>query len=285
MVSSMHRGKRLSVSLARALLLTGAGCFALAVAAPLAMAQQAQAPVAKTPQKTTQAPETVPPAAAPAATPAAAGAPAGEVAPPAGQEQAAWVKLCEKSAQTENKEICLTNHERLDGNSGMVLVGAAVRKIEGEEKQQLLVKLPQAALLAIPAGVQIKVDDGQPIALGYTFCYAMSCQAETDLTKELFDSMRKGKQLLVAVVNLQGKAIGLPVPLAGFAKAYDGPPVDTAKYQEARRQVMEQIRQRQIELANKAKQGAPAEGQAQAGGAAPPAPAPNATAQPKTPAQ
>ncbi len=212
---------------------------------------------------------------------------AGEVAPPAGQEQAAWVKLCEKSAQTENKEICLTNHERLDGNSGMVLVGAAVRKIEGEEKQQLLVKLPQAALLAIPAGVQIKVDDGQPIALGYTFCYAMSCQAETDLTKELFDSMRKGKQLLVAVVNLQGKAIGLPVPLSGFAKAYDGPPVDTAKYQEARRQVMEQIRQRQIELANKAKQGAPADGQAQAGATTPPAPAPapNATAQPKTPAQ
>jgi invasion protein IalB len=286
MVSSMHRGKRLSVALGRALLLAGVGCVALGTAVPLAMAQQAQTPVAKTPQKTTQAPQAAPPAAPPAA-PAPAAAPAGEVAPPPGQEQAAWVKLCEKSAQTENKEICLTNHERLDGNSGMVLVGAAVRKIEGEEKQQLLVKLPQAALLAIPAGVQIKVDDGQPIALGYTFCYAMSCQAETDLTKELFESMRKGKQMLVAVVNLQGKAIGLPVPLAGFAKAYDGPPVDTAKYQEARRQVMEQIRQRQIELANKAKQAAPAEGQAQAGATTPPAPAPtpNATAQPKTPAQ
>jgi invasion protein IalB len=227
--------------------------LALGVTAPIAFAQQSA-----TLPKTTQPPKTTAPAAgaqAPApvvgaAAPASGAATAGGA--PAGEEQSAWVKLCEKSEQTQNKQICLTNHERIDGNSGMVIVGAAVRKIEGEEKQQLLVKLPQAALLALPAGVQIKVDDGQPISLQYTFCYAMSCQAETEVTKELFESMRKGKQLMVAVVNLQGKAIGLPVPLAGFPKAYDGPPVDSAKYQESRRQVMEAIRKRQMELAAKA---------------------------------
>ncbi len=220
----------------------------------------------------------------------AAGAPAaGGEAAAAGDENA-WVKLCEKSAETENKEICLTHHERLDGNSGMVLVAAAVRKIEGEEKEQLLVRLPTAIALAIPAGVQIRVDEGTPISLNYTLCYATSCQAETEMTKELFDAMRKGKQMVVAAVNLQRKAIGFPVPLAGFGKAYDGPPIDNAKYQEARRQLMEVIRKRQIELANKAneaqqkkEQGGQAQagdGQAQAGAPAP-APAPNAAPTPK----
>jgi hypothetical protein len=95
--------------------------------------------------------------------------------------------------------------------------------------------------------------------------------------------------LVVAAVNLQKKAIGFPVPLVGLAKAYDGPPIDNAKYQEARRQLMEMIRKRQIELANKAAEaeknkgqaGQPeAGGQAQAG-AVPGQPAPAA----KPPAQ
>jgi invasion protein IalB len=287
MVWSKDRGLRRGAAATRAVLLAVVGVLALGVAAPLAVAQQTQP---ATPPKTSQPPKTAP---APAAgAPAPAGAPVAG-APVAGGDTAAaaadensWVKLCEKSAETENKEICLTHHERLDGNSGMVLVAAAVRKIEGEEKEQLLVRLPTAIALAIPAGVQIRVDEGTPIALNYTLCYGTSCQAETELTKELYNAMRSGKQMVVAAVNLQRKAIGFPVPLAGFGKAYDGPPVDNAKYQEARRQLMEVIRKRQIELANKAKEGQgaapPAGGQAQAGAPAP-APAPNATtAPPKT---
>ena len=46
--------------------------------------------------------------------------------------------------------------------------------------------------------------------------------------------------------------MGFPVPLTGFAKAYDGAPVDNAKYEESRRQLMEVFRKRQAELAAKA---------------------------------
>ena len=281
MLWSKDRGTALGLAAARGCLLAVAGLLSLTLAAPVTLAQQ-------TPPATPKAAKAPPAAPAPAAAGAPApGAPAaGGVAAQGGEDQTAWVKLCEKSEQTENKEICLTHHERLDGNSGMVLVAAAVRKIEGEEKEQLLVRLPTAIALAIPAGVQIKVDDGQPISLQYTLCYATSCQAETEMTKELFDTMRNGKQMVVAAVNLQRKAIGFPVPLGGFGKAYDGPPVDNAKYQEARRQLMEVIRKRQIELANKAneaqqkkEQGA-AGGEAQAGAPAP-APVPNATTAPK----
>jgi hypothetical protein len=48
--------------------------------------------------------------------------------------------------------------------------------------------------------------------------------------------------------------MGFPVPLTGFAKAYDGPPVDSAKYEESRRQLMEMFRKRQAELAAKAQE-------------------------------
>jgi invasion protein IalB len=190
----------------------------------------------------------------------------------------AWVKLCMKSDQTGNKQICLINHEGLEPNTGMVLIAAAVRKAEGEDKQQLLIRVPTAYALVIPAGVQIKIDEQQPIQLQYTICFPTTCQVQMELTPELFDSMRKGKQMVVAAMNIQQKTMGFPVPLAGFSKAYDGPPVDNAKYEESRRQLMEVFRKRQQELATKAAEAQEKKEAQQTTGGTPPA----TTPQPKT---
>ncbi len=117
MIWSRDRWNLLSRGAARWMLCAGTGALALAVALPLAMAQQAP-PAGQLQPKSTQAPK------APAA--GAAGAPA--AAAPAGATEDAWVKLCMKSEQTQNKEICLINHEGLEPNTGMVLIAAAVRK-------------------------------------------------------------------------------------------------------------------------------------------------------------
>ena len=70
------------------------------------------------------------------------------------------MKLCEKAtAQVKDKDgkeekkdlnICLTHHERLDGNTGMVLVSAALRQVEGQDKQHFMVMVPLGMLH--PAG-------------------------------------------------------------------------------------------------------------------------------------
>jgi invasion protein IalB len=233
--------------------LVGSALFAalaLTLGTTLAVAQEGQ-PVPKT---------TVPKAAPAAGAAAPAAAPAGAPAAGAegGPEESAWVKVCRKNNQTDNKQICLVQHEGLDPNTGIVLATAAVRSVEGEIKQSLLVGVTTAYSLIIPAGVQIKIDDGEPIPLQYTICLPTSCQAQMELTKELFDKMRKGRQLIVAALNAQQKSMGFPLPLTGFGKAFDGPPIDNAKYEEARRQMMEQSRQRQIELARKANEQPPA---------------------------
>lgn len=251
MVWSRVRSNVLSRRAARLMLCAGVCALALGLAMPAAMAQQVQPKGSAAPKSQPAAPSTAAPAGAAPAAPAAGTA----AAPAAGGDAAndeAWVKLCMKSEQTQNKEICLTNHEGLEPNTGMVLIAAAVRQAEGEDKQQLLVRVPTAYALVIPAGVQIRIDDNQPIQLQYTLCFPTSCQVQTELTKEMFDSMRKGKQMVVAAMNIQQKTMGFPVPLTGFAKAYDGAPVDNAKYEESRRQLMEVFRKRQQELAAKA---------------------------------
>jgi invasion protein IalB len=266
MVWSRDGWNLLSRGAARLTLCAAAGALALALAAPSALAQE-QAPAGQAQPKSTAAPKTQ------------AGAPA--AAPAAGAAEDAWVKLCMRNEQTQNKEICLINHEGLEPNTGMVLIAAAVRKVEGEEAQQLLIRVPTAYALVIPAGVEVKIDEQQPIKLQYAICFPTSCQVQLEVTKELMENMRKGKQMVVAAMNIQQKTMGFPVPLAGFSKAYDGPPVDSAKYEESRRQLMEMFRKRQQELAAKAAQAEQNKQPGQAGQApAGQAPA-NATAQQK----
>ena len=54
--------------------------------------------------------------------------------------------------------------------------------------------------------------------------------------------------MVVHTVEMSGAPAGMPVPLAGFAQALAGEPTDTKKYVEARKQLMEEIGERQQEM-------------------------------------
>lgn len=215
-----------------------------------------------------------------------------------GQKQSAWVKLCEKSPLVrhdkegkevkEEKNICLTHHERLDGNSGMVLVSAAIRQVEGSDKDHLMIMVPLG--MAIPPGLKAavytkdqwakaakneQVDDKElkPIDLKFSLCHSSGCTAETDATKDIVDQMKAGGGIMVLAMNAQAQPIGFPVPLDGFTEAFAGKPVDNDEYKKARGQLMAQIRQRQQEAyekfkAEKMKELPPQPGAAEAAAAA-----------------
>jgi Invasion associated locus B (IalB) protein len=104
----------------------------------------------------------------------------------------------------------------------------------------------------MPAGAQIKIDEGEPIQLQYAVCFPTSCQLQMELSKEILDKMRKGKQMIVAAMNAAQKTMAFPLALNGFSKTFDGPPVDNVAYQEARAQMMRASREHQAELAKEA---------------------------------
>ena len=153
----------------------------------------------------------------------------------------AWVKVCTKSEKTGNKQACLVKYEAVNSDTGQVLVTVSVRGVEGQDPA-LLVGVTTAFSLIIPIGVQVKIDDGEPISLRYVLCLPPICQAETKLTKEMYDKLRSGTKMMVAAMNAQQKTMGFRVSLAGFGAAYDGPAVDSANYAESQRQ-MELARQ------------------------------------------
>ncbi len=187
-------------------------------------------------------------------------------ATPGGPPPSSWVKLCEKAPFVgkdkegkevrQEKNICLTHHERLDASTGMVLISAAIRDIEGADKKHLMVMLPLG--MAIPPGMQAgiypadlwekiqkneKVDDSkiQPVKLQYTLCHAAGCTAEVEATPELLKQVSENAGMIVYAVNGNGAPIAFPVPLNGFKEALTGTPADNKDYAEKRGALMKQI--------------------------------------------
>ena len=205
-----------------------------------------------------------------AAPKAAAPAAAAPAAAAAGGEPVMWVKLCEKAPLMtkdkdgkdvrEEKGICLTHHERLDGNTGMVLVSAAVRQVEGADKQHLMVMVPlgmalQPGLRATVYNKELwekaqkneKVDDAKlsPVKLNFTLCHPAGCTAEIELTAELMAQLKANAGLMIFSINGNGQVIAFPVPLTGFGTALDGQPADNAAYLTQRKELMTEIGRRQ----------------------------------------
>ena len=186
--------------------------------------------------------------------------------PKGGGDRRAWIKICEvvaikevpkekpkkgEEVKAQKKKICMTHHESLSAKTGQPLVSAAVRKVEGQEKQRFLVTIPLG--MALPAGVHLKVDKNEPMKFKYSFCHVGGCVAETELSETLMKQMRSGEKMIVAAIGISGKPVGFPVPLSGFAKAYDGKPIDGKKYANARKAMMKEIQRKRVEAATKMK--------------------------------
>ena len=256
--------------------LVSAVALAAAMSVSPASAQDAPEKEIKiTPKKVESVPA---PAAAKAKAPAKAAAPAATANAATGAGKSAWVKLCEKAPLVkkdkdgkelkEEKQLCLTHHERLDGNTGMVLVSAAIREVEGQPKKSLMVMVPLG--MAIPPGIRAaiyskeqwaaaskneKIDEKtlKPIELKYSLCHPAGCTAETEATPEILDGMSKGGGMMVLAMNSAAQPVGFPVPLDGYNEAAAGPPVDNKTYAEARSTLMKQIRARQQQMAEQFK--------------------------------
>src|SRR5262249_25888517 len=80
--------------------------------------------------------------------------------------------------------------------------------------------------MSLQAGTRVIIDNGQPLTGPYVICLANGCVAEYEASAELITKMKTGQSMHVQGINGSGQPISIPMPLADFAKAYDGPPID-----------------------------------------------------------
>jgi invasion protein IalB len=233
-------------------------------AALLAPAVQAQTPApapAATPKakKGTQKPAPAAPAApAPAAQappPAAAGAPPAAPAPggqPADQQvqliYAPWTKFCLKGQEANAKQVCFIGKDgRIE--SGQPVIAAVIIEPEGEPKKILRVTLPLGMQLV--HGTRVIVDNNPPAQAPYVICFANGCMSDYEVTPELLANLKKGQNLVVQAINSNGAPLTLPLPLAEFAKAYDGPATDPKEFEAQQKKLQDELQKRADEARKK----------------------------------
>jgi invasion protein IalB len=177
------------------------------------------------------------------------------------QAQSSWTKLCDtikevpadagEGAQAKELNRCLTLQEQLNNKTGRLTVSAAVRK-QDDEGQHLSVVMPLGMDLRKP--IEAKIDNGNPLKLDYISCNQVGCTAEVELTPDILKAMRVGRQLSIETKGPRGRPIRFTIGLSGFATAYDGDPMAVKQYQEARQQLVNQIRERRAEQVKRAVQ-------------------------------
>jgi invasion protein IalB len=175
-----------------------------------------------------------------------------------------WTKFCLKGQEPNAKQICFTGKDgRIE--SGQPVVAAVVIEPEGEPKKLLRVTLPLGMKLV--DGTRIMVDSDANAQTGpYVICFANGCMADYEATADVLDRMKKGQNLIVQAINANNQPLTLPLPLADFGKAYDGPPTDPKVFEQQQKELQEQLQKRAEEARKNL------EKQQGAGGAAPAAP-------------
>ena len=244
----------------RVFALLAATALTATLLAPGAQAQQpapapgapAAAPKAKA-AAPKAAPKGAPAAPAPAAQQAAppAGAPAAAAQPQDQQVQliyAPWTKFCLKGQDANAKQVCFTGKDgRIE--SGQPVIAAVIIEPEGEPKKILRVTLPLGMQLI--HGTRVIVDNNPPMQSPYVICFANGCMSDYEVTPELLANMKKGQNLVVQAINSNGAPLTLPLPLAEFAKAYDGPPTDPKVFEETQKKLQEELQKRAEEARKK----------------------------------
>jgi invasion protein IalB len=244
----------------RVLALLAATTLSAALIVPAAQAQTpAPAPGAPAPvaaPKAKAAPKAAQKAAPAAPAPSAQAAPPPAAgAPPAGAQPeqvqliyAPWTKFCLKGQDANAKQVCFTGKDgRIE--SGQPVIAAVVIEPEGEPKKILRVTLPLGMQLV--HGTRVIIDNNPPAQSPYVICFQNGCMSDYDVTPEMLANLKKGQNLVVQAINSNGAPLTLPLPLAEFAKAYDGPPTDPKVFEETQKKLQEELQKRAEEARKK----------------------------------
>lgn len=181
---------------------------------------------------------------------------------PAAAQQASdspWVKICNTDPNSQ-KEVCLITQE-LRTDNGQFLASLAIREVDGEARRRLLASVPVGMLLQ--PGLQLQIDDKEPVRAQYSICFPNACYAELPLDGDgMINQMKAGGKLRLTVLNQQAKPVPFEMSLLGFTATYDGagmaPEELQARNEELQQQLnrrAEEARQRLIEEQRKATEG------------------------------
>lgn len=152
-----------------------------------------------------------------------------------------WTKVCGHD-QAANKDICYTTRDFSAQADKPPVLAVAIYEIKGDETR--IVRLLTPVGLMLRPGFRFSVDKGTDQEGSFEICFPNGCFAESRVKAPTIDEMKKGTVMNIAVRNQANNEVTFGVPLTGFGKAYDGPPVDPKVLAEQQKKLQEELQKR-----------------------------------------
>jgi invasion protein IalB len=150
-----------------------------------------------------------------------------------------WTKFCLK--EQSGKQVCFTGKDaRIE--SGMPVASAALIEPEGEPKKLLRINVPLA--MKIEHGTRLIIDQTSPRTAPYVSCFVTGCVSDYEVNVDTINQLKKSQQLHIQAIGINGQPFTVPLPLAEFAKAYDGPPTDPKVMEEQQKKLQDELQRR-----------------------------------------
>lgn len=158
-----------------------------------------------------------------------------------------WIKFCGED-QTVKKKVCTVISKDLKAKQGQFLASAQIIEIPGKQK---ILRAIIPLRFQLPAGVKIQIDNGKSLAGRFVICFGNGCFAEVGVDSNFISSMKRGNDMTVTALNMQGRPVPFKFTLSGFTSSYDGDPIDPKAFQDKNQAQQEQL---QSELKKRAEE-------------------------------
>jgi invasion protein IalB len=152
-----------------------------------------------------------------------------------------WTKVCGRDPAA-NKEICYTTRDFSAKTGQPPVLALAIYEIKGEETRIIRLLVPVGLMLR--PGFRFSIDKGVELEGSFEICFPNGCFAEAKVKGATIDQTKKGSILTVVVKNQVNNEITFAVPLAGFGRAFDGPPIDPKVLEEQQKKLQEELQKR-----------------------------------------
>jgi invasion protein IalB len=178
-----------------------------------------------------------------------------------------WTKVCGRD-QAAGKDICYTTRDFSAQAGQPPVLALAVYDIKGDETRVVRLLVPVGLMLR--PGFRFAIDKGATLDGGFEICFPNGCFAEAKVKGPTIDQLKKGSIMSVVVKNQANNEITFEIPVAGFGRAFDGPPIDPKVLEEQQKKLQEELQKRAEEERKRLEAAKPG----QAAPASPPAAAP-----------
>lgn len=91
--------------------------------------------------------------------------------------------------------------------------------------------------------ISIQIDQGDPILIPDPKCYAFGCGGKVAIDSSFVERLKHAQTILIEATDAAHQRLSLSLPLAGFAKAYDGPGSEPKVFEELQERLEELLRQ------------------------------------------